>query len=136
MIDVNGTLSHRGSVIPGAVDRVRRIATELEVELLTADTFGTARDLGRALGVTVVVVSTGDEKVAHVLALGAESTVAIGNGLNDAPMLRVARLGIAVIGPEGASSAAIAAADIVCGSIADALDLLLDTRLLVATLRT
>jgi hypothetical protein len=42
---------------------------------------------------------------------------------------------IAVIGPEGAAIATLAVADIVCLSIGDALELLLDDRALVATLR-
>jgi soluble P-type ATPase len=50
-------------------------------------------------------------------------------------MLAAAALGIAVVGPEGAAGAAVRAADVVCASIVDALDLLLDERLLVATLR-
>jgi len=47
-------------------------------------------------------------------------------GANDEAMLRLAMLGIAVIGSEGAATSAVLAADIVCGSILDALDLLLD----------
>jgi hypothetical protein len=43
-------------------------------------------------------------------------------------------MSIAVIGPEGASHAAIAA-QILCTSITDALDLLIDPRMLVATLK-
>ena len=50
-------------------------------------------------------------------------------------MLTAAALGITVIGLEGTSAAAIAAADIVCGSILRAFELLLDTRALIATLR-
>jgi soluble P-type ATPase len=50
-------------------------------------------------------------------------------------MLRVARLGIAVIGPEDAGAATMRAADVVCGSILDALDLLLNHQALVSTLR-
>ena len=57
------------------------------------------------------------------------------NGTNDAEMLREAALGIAVIGPEGASGATVAAADLVCRSINDALGLLRDPRVLAATLR-
>jgi soluble P-type ATPase len=40
-----------------------------------------------------------------------------------------------VIGPEGAATATLVAADIVCRSIGDALELLLDDRALAATLR-
>jgi soluble P-type ATPase len=50
-------------------------------------------------------------------------------------MLREAALGIAVIGPEGAAATAIAAADVVCRSIGEALELLLDDQALAATLR-
>jgi len=57
---------------------------------------------------------------------GAGRSAAVGNGANDAEMLAAAALGIAVIGPEGASTAALMAADLVCGSVTDALDLLAD----------
>jgi soluble P-type ATPase len=50
-------------------------------------------------------------------------------------MLAETALGIAVIGGEGAASAAIQAADVVCASIGAALDLLLDEQALGATLR-
>jgi soluble P-type ATPase len=55
--------------------------------------------------------------------------------LNDAEMLIAVRLGICVIGPEGAHRAALDAADVVCSSIRSALDLLLNPRVLTATLR-
>ena len=67
--------------------------------------------------------------------LGADRCCAVGNGLNDAPMLRAARLGIAIVGPEGAGSAALAAAEVVCASIIAALELLLDPVTLASTLR-
>ncbi len=67
--------------------------------------------------------------------LGPERCVAIGNGANDAAMLEAAALGIAVVGPEGAAASAVGNADVVCTSITDALDLLLDERALIATLR-
>jgi soluble P-type ATPase len=50
-------------------------------------------------------------------------------------MLKEAAIGIAVVGPEGASAAALQQADVVTRSIIDALDLLLNPRRLVATLR-
>ncbi|MCS7003502.1 MAG: ATPase P, partial [Dehalococcoidia bacterium] len=58
-----------------------------------------------------------------------------GNGANDVAMLERAAIGVAVIGPEGAASSAIAAADVVTIAIADALDLLRYPRRLIATLR-
>jgi P-type E1-E2 ATPase len=105
------------------------------VRILSADTFGTLREVARSLGARAQEVQTGEEKAAVVAGLGAERCVAIGNGANDAAMLAAAALGIAVLGPEGAAGAAVRAADVVCSSIADALALLLDERALAATLR-
>jgi P-type E1-E2 ATPase len=72
------------------------------------------------------------QKADVVKQLGAERVVAIGNGANDADMLREAAVGIAVVGPEGLSGGALAAADVVVVSISDALGLLLNSRRLVA----
>ncbi|MBE0447689.1 MAG: HAD hydrolase family protein, partial [Actinobacteria bacterium] len=61
--------------------------------------------------------------------------IAIGNGSNDVEMLKKAKLGIAVIGREGCACDALKAADIVMNSSADALDLLINSNRLIATLR-
>ena len=135
VLDLNGTLSDRGRLIEGVPERLTFLARDLQVRIVTADTFGVAAELAQMLRVPVITVATGGEKEAIVRDLGADAVIAIGNGRNDEPMLRAARLGIAVIGPEGAATAALLAADLVCGSVVDALDLLLDRRLLVATLR-
>lgn len=73
--------------------------------------------------------------MAYTAQLGRGNTVCIGNGRNDKLMLQAAALGIAVIGPEGASLDAIHAADIVVPDILAALDLLCNPLRLVATLR-
>jgi soluble P-type ATPase len=135
VLDVNGTLSGRGVLVEGVAGRIGRLRTQLEVMIASADTFGGSADLAARLGVDVLVVADGAEKAALVDRLGAPSCVAIGNGANDVSMLERAILGIAVVGPEGASGRALAAADVVCRSVVEALDLLLDPRLLVATLR-
>ncbi|MFW6250813.1 MAG: ATPase P [Alkalispirochaetaceae bacterium] len=67
--------------------------------------------------------------------LGAESTAAIGNGRNDFLMLRAAAIGICVLQREGAYRETLQAADIVCASPVDALELLLNPKRLIATLR-
>jgi P-type E1-E2 ATPase len=135
VLDVNGTLTDRGTLLEGVADRLDAVGARLDVHLVSADTFGTASSLAASLGVTLQRVESGDEKRRFVEELGGERCVAIGNGANDTAMLEIAALGIAIVGPEGAASAAVRAADVVCGSILDALDLLLDERALVATLR-
>jgi P-type E1-E2 ATPase len=135
ILDVNGTLTDRGTLIPGVADRLNRLAERLALHLLTADTFGTADRLATDLGLTVTPITNGQQKADLVESLGAGATAAVGNGRNDEAMLRAARLGIAVIGPEGAATATLVAADVVCRSVLDALDLLLDERALAATLR-
>jgi soluble P-type ATPase len=135
VLDVNGTLTDRGTLIEGARELLADLATQLEIHLVSADTFGGLEALARQLAVRSERVLTGDDKRAYVGRLGVERCAAIGNGANDAAMLEAVALGIAVIGPEGASGAAVAAAVVVCGSITEALDLLLDSRALAATLR-
>ncbi|RPH89686.1 MAG: ATPase P, partial [Calditrichaeota bacterium] len=74
-------------------------------------------------------------KLDYVVKLGADKTVCIGNGRNDLMMIREAKIGIAVIQEEGSCGRTLSAADIVCTSIIDALNLLLHPQRLSATLR-
>jgi P-type E1-E2 ATPase len=135
LLDVNGTLSDRGQLLPGVAERLRRLGETLTVHLVSADTFGTLGAIAGQLGVAALAAGDGEEKKALVERLGSERCVVVGNGANDAAALRAAALGLCVLGPEGASAAALQAADVVCRSILEALDLLLDERVLVATLR-
>ena len=136
LLDVNGTLSDRGRLNDGVAARVVDLRRHLDITLLTADTYGTLPDIIDALGgVTAHRVSTGDEKLAHLRRSGASESAAVGNGANDEAMLREAGLGIAVLGPEGAAPQTVRAADIVCGSISAALDLLTESAAIAATVR-
>jgi P-type E1-E2 ATPase len=135
LLDLNGTLTDRGTLLDGVDERSARLRGILRVVLVSADTFGTLGQLAQELGVEAVAVADGGQKLDLVRRLGPERTIVVGNGANDAPALEAARLGIAVIGREGASTLAVQAADVVCASITDALDLLLDERALRATLR-
>jgi P-type E1-E2 ATPase len=135
LIDLNGTLTDRGSLIEGVITRISQLSNYVDVHILSSDTFGTLSKCAATLGVNSATVQTGADKVSILQEFGAAECVAIGNGSNDAGMLQQAALGIAVTGPEGASSAALYAADIACSSIVDALDLVLDPQALGATLR-
>lgn len=134
VLDFNGTLAKDGRPLAGVEERLCELAKTLEIAVVTADTFGTAQTALEAAPVTLQPVATGDEKV-KVVGDG-QGVVAIGNGRNDVEMLAIAALGIAVVGSEGCSCELIRAADVVAGSIHDALDLLLHPKRLIATLRS
>lgn len=135
LLDQNGTLSKRGELLPGVKERLASLASELSIHILSGDSFGTLDQIAEQLGgVDARKVETGAEKKAFAEQLGGYRCAAIGNGYNDVEMFKACALSIAVIGPEGASHAAIAA-QILCSSITDALDLLIDTRMLAATLK-
>jgi len=135
VLDVNGTLTNRGALIRGVAERLARVGEQLRVHLLSADTFGTLDGVAASVGAEPTLIESGEDKLRVIQALGAGRCAAVGNGANDVAMLEAAALGIAVIGPEGAAGAAVRVADVVCGSILDALDLLLDEQALRATLR-
>jgi P-type E1-E2 ATPase len=135
VLDVNGTLTDRGELLDGVSERLGRLRERLELQLVSGDTFGTLDEVSRTLGLTPRRVTTGAEKAEIVRNLGAPHCAVIGNGANDVFALEAAALGIAVVGPEGASGAAVRAADVVCRSVVEALDLLLDPQVLGATLR-
>lgn len=138
LLDVNGTLTTDGDLIAGVEQRITGLRNMLSIMLVTADTRGTASALAERLDIAVQRVPAGVEAQAKAdLArrLGAEQVAAIGNGANDAAMLQVARIGIAVLGDEGLAVSALQSADLVANSIVGALDLLLDPVRLVSTLR-
>jgi soluble P-type ATPase len=135
LLDVNGTLANRARLIDGVDDRIARIREQLEVHLLSADTLGNLDETAARLGVDARRVTNGSEKREYAEWLGRGRCAAIGNGLNDVPMLEAVRFGIAVIGPEGAGGRTLVAADAVCGSILDAFDLLLEADTTFSTLR-
>ena len=75
------------------------------------------------------------QKESHVFNLGEDHVIAIGNGLNDALMLKCAALGIVVLQKEGASVKTLLSADLVCNNIIDALELLTKPKRISASLR-
>jgi len=138
VLDFNGTLAEDGRLVDGVAERLRALSRALRVTVITADTFGRAREELAGLPVTLQVLAGTDQaraKRALVEELGAMSTACIGNGRNDRLMLAAAGLGIAVVQKEGAASEAIAAAAVLARDIREALDLLAEPRRLTATLR-
>lgn len=138
VFDLNGTIAVDGEIPEEVKSKLNRLSKELHIYLLTADTYGTVEEAISGLSIEVVRISPAQEsqkKRDFVLKIGKERTVAVGNGANDALMLKESRIGIAIIGCEGASKDAIINADIVVHGAKDAIDLLLYPKRIISTLR-
>jgi soluble P-type ATPase len=138
VMDVNGTLAVDGILLEGVVRRVGALRNRLTVHLLTADTHGGQSVIDGLLNLQAVRIQQGDEagqKAAFVRQLGAERVVAIGQGANDALMLKTAVLGICVFSVEGLAVEALTFADLMMPDILSALDLFDRPLRLIASLR-
>ena len=136
--DFTGTLSIDGRLLPGVKEQLNKVAHFLKIHVLTADTFGKAREELEGIKCEIHIL-TGEnhdmQKEEYVKKLGAVAVVAFGNGNNDRMMLKAARVGIAVCLDEGCSRDTLTSADIMVKSPIDAIDLLLYPKRLKATLR-
>ncbi len=136
--DVNGTLAVDGVLMEGLAKRIVFIRDRITIYLLTADTHGKQAVIDQQLNVTATRLTGGNEqeqKRAYVKKLGSDKVIAIGQGANDAAMLKEAALGICVMSPEGAATETLLSADIVVPNIFVAFDLLNKPLQIVATLR-
>lgn len=136
--DVNGTLALDGELLDGLVKKIAALRDRLTIHLLTADTHGRQSVIDGQLNLKAVRVSPGNEaaqKADYVRRLGSETVVAIGQGANDAEMLKAAALGICVMSAEGAAVETLTAADLVTAYIFTALELLYKPLRIVASLR-
>ena len=138
VMDVNGTLAVDGRLIEGVALKLSSLQGLLTIHLLTADTYGRQNEIDQQLGVTAVRIHPGGEvlqKAEYVRKLGSETVAAIGQGANDAEMLKAARLGICVLSVEGTARDALRACDLVAPTILSALELFEKRQRITASLR-
>lgn len=138
ILDYNGTIATDGAIPDQVKDRLRLLADQLKIYVLTADTHGTARENCEGLPLEIRTFPEGsamDAKYKTVKELGVDFCVAVGNGRNDTLMLRESSLAIAITDREGTYGGLITEADVCVHNIEDALDLLLYPKRLIATLR-
>ncbi|MEA3419490.1 MAG: haloacid dehalogenase [Campylobacterota bacterium] len=136
--DYNGTIAKDGIVLPEIKRLFAQLNKHYTLHVITADTFGSVKAQLEGYGAQIKILTSDDhtkEKEAFIAHLGADECAAMGNGNNDSKMLLSAAIGIAVLGDEGCSREALLSADIVCRESSDALDLFLETKRLIATLR-
>lgn len=138
ILDYNGTIAEDGEIIGSIRPRLEALSEYLSIYVITADTHGTAAKKCEGLPLQVLTFPTtevGQIKADEARKLNG-GVITIGNGYNDIPMSDAADLSICIIGREGCCGALLMHADVVVTSIDDALDLLLKTNRLRATLRT
>lgn len=137
--DYNGTLAVDGRLLPGVKEALAAVSGLVNVHVITADTFGLAAEALEGLNCRLELLGSGNQATAkrrYVQMLGAQKTIALGNGRNDRLMLASAAVGIAVLLDEGAAAETIRHADILLPSILPALDFFREPRRLIATLRS
>jgi soluble P-type ATPase len=138
VFDLNGTLAVDGALIPEVKEKIHALSGKVKIFILTADIHGTASAEIQDLKAELMKVPGEDSKTGKLKflrTLRPEATVAVGNGSNDQFILKESALGIAVLGKEGLSLAAMKHADLVVKEISDAINLLLKPKRLIATLR-
>lgn len=138
VLDYNGTLATGGFLQDGVGKLIDELATSIKIYVITADTFGSVESELVNLPIEIVKLTSSDErkeKLELVEKLGPKVTVAMGNGNNDAFMLKASIVGICIMGQEGCSKSALDSSDMVIGNSKSALELLVYTDRLKATLR-
>ncbi len=142
VLDFNGTIGLDGSPVAGVQDRILQLSQVLDVVVLSADTYDTVAKQLEGFACRVVLLDpTSDrpedeQKLDAVEALGPETLAFAGNGRNDRLALEQSALGVVVAGPEGAAVSSLLAADVVVPDALACLDLLLQPKRLIATLRS
>jgi len=138
MLDLNGTLAIDGELIEGVRERLNALSELLDIYVVTADTFGSAKASLKGVKCELLILEENNQqkqKWQYLKEVGASKTVAIGNGMNDLMMIERAELGLALIQQEGCAAEAILKANLIFTSIIDALDILTNPLRLTASLR-
>ena len=128
LIDFEGTLAFDGRVHPKAKDKINLLSKRTTIFVLTTGDREVVAETLKKVKAEVVCLTEGEAslpKLDLMKRIGEIHTVAIGNGVDDGPMIEGAGLGICVIGKEGVAGEALRKADVIVTDILDALDFLL-----------
>ncbi len=128
LIDFEGTLALDRRVHPKAKDKINLLSKRTKIYILAKGEKEQVIEVMRKVKAEIIHFAEGDasaRKLNLLRQLGANRTVAIGNGQDDILMIEEAALGICVISREGTAAETIQKADAVVSNILDALDFLL-----------
>lgn len=138
VFDYNGTIAVNGKITPSTKEKLSILCSIANVYVLTADTYGSATNECQGMDLALKTFANdnaADCKANIVNELGADKTICFGNGYNDTKMFKAAVLSVAVLEKEGMCSNLLSESDIIVKSIEDGINLLLNQKALIATLR-
>ncbi len=139
VMDYNGTMACDGELFKDVKVLIEELSRNLKIHVITADTFGKAAGQLKDLPVKLTIMPKDNQdtgKLEYIEKLGKDSCICIGNGKNDALMLKKAKIGIALLQEEGASVITVTSADILCKNLRNALELFIRPGRLIASLRS
>ncbi len=128
LLDFEGTLASDRRVHPKAKDKINLLSKRAKIYILAKEEKERVEEVLKKVKAEIIHLTDDDssqKKLDLLRQLGATRTVAMGNGVDDGPMIEEAGLGVCVISKEGASVEAAKNADLVFTGILDALDFLL-----------
>jgi soluble P-type ATPase len=128
LLDFEGTLASDRRVHPKTKDKINLLSKRTKIYILTKEEKEVVAEVLKKVKAEIIYLAeeeASQQKLDLLRQLGAIKTVAIGNGVDDAPMIDEAGLGICIMSSEGTSAEAMKKADVVVSNILDALDFLL-----------
>jgi len=139
ILDLNGTLAIDGIISESTYKKLEKLKEDFSIFIVSGDIHGNLNKHSESLGVNHISVksevSPGQQKLNFAISLGENNSICIGNGNSDVNMIKHAAIGIAVINPEGASLKALSVADIIVLNIDNALECIINTQRIIATLQ-
>ena len=141
IFDLNGTLQFKGKISKAVVNKLQQLNEIYNVYIVSSDIRGNLEELAEKLNVSYIKINPkemteAEAKNKELIRLNEENTIVVGNGNNDALMLKNAVIGITVLGEEGATVKSILNSDVVVPNPVSALDFLLDEKIMSGTLRS
>ncbi|WP_421920249.1 hypothetical protein [Marinifilum sp.] len=136
VLDSNGTLTVKGEMVPGVVERIHRLQMlGVNVVMISSDQRGNARDLALSSGIAYYEANNSREKEDVLLSLGSRNVAAIGNARIDIGLFVQSVVSVATLQGEGIHKDIIDHVDVILPSINDALDFFLDEDTFIATMK-
>jgi len=140
LFDMNGTIQFEGKLSEKLCEKFNLLKKFYNVYLISSDTRGNLDTVAKKLVTSYIIIDSNkfsheEAKCKVLMKLGENVTVAVGNGNNDALMLKKALLGLAIIGKEGATTKCVLNSDVLFPDPISAINFLLDDKIMIATLR-